>query len=142
MYDFSANLKKLRKKAGLSQSALAKKLNVSQTAIYYWENGKREPDLDMLFKISDYFNTDVPMLLGLNDNSSSEIERILSQNPSQYGDFSSFSFEKLTDSEVEELEKCSEVLYTSFFTLNLLGKKEAAKRVEELTHIEKYTKKD
>lgn len=36
-------LKELRIKAGLSQSDLAKKLNVHQTAVSQWETGKKRP---------------------------------------------------------------------------------------------------
>lgn len=48
-------IKQLRVEHGLSQAALAKELNVSQSAIYYWETGKREPNLDTIEKIYEYF---------------------------------------------------------------------------------------
>ena len=51
--DFSEKLKALRKKHGHTQSTLAHLLNVSQNAIYNWENGKREPNLDTILKIAD-----------------------------------------------------------------------------------------
>lgn len=34
---------KARKAAGLSQATLAKRLGVTQTALSYWESGKRAP---------------------------------------------------------------------------------------------------
>lgn len=34
------NLKELRLKAGLTQEVVAKRLNVTQSAVHLWENGK------------------------------------------------------------------------------------------------------
>lgn len=65
--DFSEKLKTLRKKNGDTQSKLALKLNVSQNAIYNWENGKREPNLDTLLKISDLYNVSVDYLMGISE---------------------------------------------------------------------------
>lgn len=63
MSDFYKRLKELRANAGLTQKELANSLNVTQTAITYWENEKREPSLDMIAKIADYFNVSVESLL-------------------------------------------------------------------------------
>lgn len=51
--DFPSNLKRLRISAGLTQAALAEKLEVSQPSIQRWENGKREPSYADLFAIAD-----------------------------------------------------------------------------------------
>lgn len=37
------NIKKYRKLAGLTQEQLAKKMNLDQTAVSHWENGKTRP---------------------------------------------------------------------------------------------------
>lgn len=37
------NIKKLRLKAGLTQSQLAKKMNVDQAAVSRWESGETKP---------------------------------------------------------------------------------------------------
>lgn len=37
------NIKKLRLKAGLTQSQLAKKMNVNQAAVSRWESGETKP---------------------------------------------------------------------------------------------------
>ena len=63
MVHLSDMIKKLRIEAGMSQAALAKELGVSQSAIYYWENGKREPSLDMLEKIANHFMISKNMFL-------------------------------------------------------------------------------
>lgn len=41
------NIRKIRKKAGLTQSELGKMLNVTQTAISLYELEKRSPDIYM-----------------------------------------------------------------------------------------------
>ena len=53
MSDFSSNLRRLRKRAGLSQDALAEKLSVTRQTVSSWERGNSYPDLDMLVRISD-----------------------------------------------------------------------------------------
>ena len=63
MSDFSSNLRRLRKKAGLSQDALAEKLSVSRQTVSSWERGNSYPDLDMLVRISDVLSTDSNELL-------------------------------------------------------------------------------
>ena len=64
---FPNRLKKLRTNKSLTQKELATILNVSQNAIFNWENGKREPSIDMLRKIADYFNVSVDYLIGLDN---------------------------------------------------------------------------
>lgn len=63
MSDFPNRLKKLRSDSKLTQQQLAEKLNVSQNAVYNWENGKREPNLDMMKKIAKVFNIALYILL-------------------------------------------------------------------------------
>ncbi len=57
MADFSVNLKRLRKKANLSQDTLAEKLCISRQTVSSWERGKSYPDLDMLVQISEVLHT-------------------------------------------------------------------------------------
>ena len=52
MSHFANSLKQLRIERGLTQSALAKELHVTQNAVFNWENEKREPNLDMIRKIA------------------------------------------------------------------------------------------
>lgn len=56
---FPEVLKQLRVTHQLTQKELADILGVSQSAVFYWENGKRDVSLDMLEKIAKYF--DVPI---------------------------------------------------------------------------------
>jgi len=63
MADFSFNLKRLRKKADLSQDSLAERLCVSRQTVSSWERGKSYPDLDMLVQISEALHTSPNELL-------------------------------------------------------------------------------
>lgn len=57
-------LRKLRKENGLSQAEMAKKLNVHQTAVSQWEQGRTTPDMQTLIKISQLFSVSTDYLLG------------------------------------------------------------------------------
>lgn len=61
---FAERLKELRTEANLSRANLAKRINVSERLISYWENGKRECDFDMLLTLADIFSVTVDYLLG------------------------------------------------------------------------------
>ena len=60
------NIKTIRKSKGLSQEALAIKLNVVRQTISKWEQGLSVPDAEMLISISKIFETPVSTLLGEN----------------------------------------------------------------------------
>ena len=48
----------------LSQSELARKIGISQSAICNWLNGKKEPSIESLWKLADYFDVTVDYLIG------------------------------------------------------------------------------
>lgn len=56
-------LKEIRKKKGYSQLKVAMDLNISREALSYYENGQRCPNLEMLVKMSDYFNVSIDYLI-------------------------------------------------------------------------------
>ena len=60
----SANLKRLRNDAGLSQQAMADSIGCTQSALSMWENGTRVPSVDAVCRIADYFGISVDTLLG------------------------------------------------------------------------------
>ena len=43
-----ANIRRLRKEAGLTQEQLAEAMGVTTGAVYKWEAGKASPELEML----------------------------------------------------------------------------------------------
>ena len=57
-------LKELRKRKGISQLRLATDLNTTHNTISRYETGEREPGIDELIKIADYFNVSVDYLIG------------------------------------------------------------------------------
>lgn len=66
------NLKKLRTGVGLSQQALAEKFNLTQQAIYKYENGLAEPDIEMLKNLAAFFGVSVDYLIGNSQSSNTE----------------------------------------------------------------------
>ena len=60
-------LKDLRIKNKLSQSELAKNVNISQPAINYWELGKRTPNANAVITLANYFGVTTDYLLGESD---------------------------------------------------------------------------
>ncbi len=61
-------LKEVRKSRGISQLKLAMDLNTNQNTISRYETGEREPGINELIKIADYFNISVDYLLCRTDN--------------------------------------------------------------------------
>ena len=61
--DLMIGLKAIRKERKLNQLKVAMDLNISREALSYYENGKREPSLATLVKMSDYFNVSINYLI-------------------------------------------------------------------------------
>lgn len=61
---FKNSIKEVRLKNKLSKVEMAKKLDVSEGTIRMWENGKNEPRMGMVEKISSLFNVSKSYLLG------------------------------------------------------------------------------
>ena len=61
---FKNSIKEIRLKNKLSKVEMAKKLDVSEGTIRMWKNGKNEPRMGMVEKISDLFNVSKGYLLG------------------------------------------------------------------------------
>ena len=57
-------LKKLRKERGLNQATLAKHLDISVSAYGNYELGQREPSIENLNKLADFFGVSVDYLIG------------------------------------------------------------------------------
>ena len=58
------NLRLLRTKKGISQKALGDAIGISQQTINKYENHAIEPDIFLLKKMADYFETTVDFLIG------------------------------------------------------------------------------
>jgi transcriptional regulator with XRE-family HTH domain len=57
----------LREKAGISQVEISKRLGVARTTYASYEQGAREPDIEMLNKLATFHGVSVDFLLG-NEN--------------------------------------------------------------------------
>ncbi len=64
----------LRSKNKLSQTDLAKKLNISRQAYNHYERGFRVPSFESLTLLSEIFEVSTDYLLGLTDNPSQKNE--------------------------------------------------------------------
>ncbi len=56
-------LRAIRKAKNLNQLKVAMDLNITREALSHYENGKRDPNLDMLVKMSEYFNVSIDYLI-------------------------------------------------------------------------------
>ena len=65
--EFGERLLFLRKERGIGQNELAKKLNLSNASISYWENAKQIPNAEVIYKLSKFFDVSADYLLGLKD---------------------------------------------------------------------------
>ncbi len=61
------NLKALRQEYGISQQRLADAINVSQPSINKYENHNIEPEIEILERMADYFNTSIDYIVGHTD---------------------------------------------------------------------------
>ncbi len=56
-------LKEIRKLKNLNQQKVALDLHISREALSHYENGKREPSLELLVLMSKYFNVSIDYLI-------------------------------------------------------------------------------
>ena len=67
MTKFGSRLRQLRTARSLSQMDFSKQIGISKSSINMYERGEREPGLETLERIADYFNVDMDYLLGKSD---------------------------------------------------------------------------
>lgn len=74
MTTFRVRLRELREEKGLNQEDMAKELSrfagetISRSRLASYEQGRRQPDLEFLELIADYFNIELDYLLGRQDH--------------------------------------------------------------------------
>lgn len=76
---FANNLKKYRKENKLTQDELAKRLNVSRSAISYYEKGTVEPSIYFLINLANEMNCSIDNLFGFNREVSIELPKNLTK---------------------------------------------------------------
>ena len=62
--DFARTLSLLRQERGISQRKAAAELGVSQALLSHYENGVREPGLNFVVKVCDYYHVSADFMLG------------------------------------------------------------------------------
>lgn len=108
MSNFPEKLKSLRLKKGLTQEKLANSLNVSQNAVYNWENGKREPSLEMIRKISKILGVYMSDLI--DDWSSIPIEQLKEDFSKNYDSYSEKADTYLVEKELDSVQGLKDFL--------------------------------
>ena len=92
------NLRYLRKKAGMTQGDLAKKLHIKQYNISDYEIGRIEPSIDNLCKMADVFHVSIDYLVGRRNRDYSEQAAIREGNARKEKE------DKYTDSITESIK--------------------------------------
>ena len=64
MITFKDRLHELREEEGITKTELAKRTDLSESAIGRWESGTRTPTLDCLLALANYFNCSIDYLVG------------------------------------------------------------------------------
>lgn len=62
--DFPTRLKELRIKKQVPQQQLADLLGISTRALRFYEDGSREPKIEGLIKLADFFDVSLDYLVG------------------------------------------------------------------------------
>ena len=76
---FGEKLQKLRARAGMSQDALAERLNVSRQAVSRWERDETMPETDKIVPLADLFGVTTDYLLREQPRGSAKEEKAAEQ---------------------------------------------------------------
>ena len=79
METFGQKIKRLRVKAGLTQTQLANELGISTSAISMYEQDNREPNREMLLALSYYFGVGTDYLLTDKGERLCDVNQLLTQ---------------------------------------------------------------
>jgi PAS domain S-box-containing protein len=139
---FKNRLKTLRKEKNLTQNKLAMELNYSRSTIAQYESGIRDPSLNFLIDISNFFNVSSDYLLGrtnirlcFQDYLSEYTESILLFINPQNGKIVDYSPGALNFYGYTE----AEFLNKTIFDLNILPKNKTVKSIQEAYNSNKKT---
>ncbi len=145
----------IRNEKQLTQKQLADMCGFSQSAVNFWESGKRKPKMEQLQKIADALNVPLQELFKAKINENTPVIDLTELEVDDIGNYLTSIFPRLkgareleekymqqaedfTDDEQLQNEQL-EALIDGYLKLNELGQKEAVKRVEELAEIPRYT---
>lgn len=69
-------IKSLREQNGMTQAALARKLNVTRSSVNAWEIGTAVPSTAILIEIAQLFHVSTDFLLGLQDTATLDVSEL------------------------------------------------------------------
>ncbi len=72
-------LTSLRSERGISQRKAAADLGISQALLSHYENGVREPRLDFVVRVCDYYGVSADYMLGRSYDGYQEFKRLVSR---------------------------------------------------------------
>ncbi|MEE0515510.1 MAG: helix-turn-helix domain-containing protein [Emergencia sp.] len=136
MLTIGEKIKKARKAAGLTQKELGERLGVQQATISAFEKNKTSIKVITAERIANAIGCDIYDIITVEDVINRSKQILESFNPDDWKDATNEVRSELLTPQLKE------IIDSSFAELNIKGKKEAAKRVEELTHIDKYTEEE
>ncbi len=67
VFDFGFRLRELRQRKKMTQTQVAKRLNLSKTAISGYENNTKTPSVEVLIQLSILYGVTTDYLLGLDN---------------------------------------------------------------------------
>lgn len=67
----------LRLNNNLTAKDLSVILDISESAISLYENGKRKPTIELIMKMADYFNVSTDFILGVSNGNLSNREKVI-----------------------------------------------------------------
>ena len=111
---------------------LGQKLGLGESTISQYENGKREPDIKTIIRISELFQVSVDYLLGQGFDSPADFEKRWTEITG--------TPHNIDPSKAAPVGGHKIWLLDAFERLNNEGQRKAVERVEELTEIPKYQK--
>lgn len=62
--EYIERIKGLMNEERISQAELARSVGISQSAVCNWLNGKKEPSIDSLWRLADFFDVSVDYIIG------------------------------------------------------------------------------
>ena len=143
--EIGTRIKNARAQLHITQTDLARKLSVSQTAIALWESGKREVSIDMIGRIADILKC-TPAELIWGKETTKQWEELQNEKKIIAQDFSASLAalkELLLENESAGIfsNDPEEDLLYYFWNLNKEGQNKAIEQVELLTKIPEYQAK-
>ena len=127
-------IKKIRTDNKIKQADLAREIGVPQSTLSKYESGDLRIDSDTLPKIANALGVSIDTLYGINEDDS------LGTRMAKYRNNNIPPEDMNLGKCLDEIDE--KTILDDFHRLNFRGKKEAIKRMSELTKLDEYTNKE